>query len=445
MEKNPIQIVSILFICLIATLMPSVVYAQDQIVIDVYHGIQGSRIVDYQSDNGIVKSEKTIQSFQAKKGTKILIRISNANPYFYTYSVSSVDRPNEKLPDLSALTSLLSSQITKSENASPPWWDDYRSKLQTVEKGLSIAQDIIKNSDVPEAISELDGNPEHGFKYAQGQLLKIGTPQNGQIGDPTIFRLFDGSLDLKSSLDSWYNAAKVAADAAVGDKDANKFILSVFQKYAGAMLGTKNSINSMFLHPAEVKFETTVGDNPVTLHLKIKARDTTTTLVRELGDSVVTLNVNPFYDRATVVLAPVAYSIIASNVPSFSIVNGKITRGEDVSARFRAGGFLSITPWNIGSYDQVGIGLGLGFGISTSGSTKFFSDFLFGGTISYRDDIRIGIGYGVAQLPSGLKAPFVEGQSLPTNSSSLDDIIENDYKGAIFILFNITGLNLKLP
>lgn len=175
--------------------------------------------------------------------------------------------------------------------------------------------------------------------------------------------------------------------------------------------------------------------------LSVTRKDTSEAKAREVG-RLMQVHVSPIYDRPVIELIPIAFGIYAKRVPQFSLRNNVIAREEGDEFRFRAGTMMvaNMVPFHPDQSVSLGVGVGFGF----FGEGKPLSDFLVGSLVSYRDLFRVGLGFGLSELPNSLKRPAAEGDPLPSNAGNITDVVETKKRGAIFMLFNMTGLSVPL-
>lgn len=94
-----------------------------------------------------------------------------------------------------------------------------------------------------------------------------------------------------------------------------------------------------------------------------------------------------------------------------------------------------------GANGDWGFGIGLGLGVSTSDA---ITDALAGATVTFRNSIRFGIGYGRSRQHESVKGAVV-GKPLPANIGKLEDAVQSGglTKDAVYFLITVPGIALK--
>jgi hypothetical protein len=207
--------------------------------------------------------------------------------------------------------------------------------------------------------------------------------------------------------------------------------------YSRSLLAERNSLNATYAAAnTSVSLCKTVQRGLNTLALYASRRDSSGT--RDAGNqSLLTVVAQTRFTREPVSLRPVAFVMHSSNVPDFQIRGDTLIALPGEKNLFRLGTLLALNLASWGTQGEKGAALGLGFG--TGGGGKVLSDFFVGMVVGYYDLLQIGVGAGVSQLPARVKGA-TPGRLLPADAGKLDDLIENDWKGALYLIFSLRDL-----
>src|SRR6185503_14134831 len=87
-----------------------------------------------------------------------------------------------------------------------------------------------------------------------------------------------------------------------------------------------------------------------------------TTLMRDRGDSLASVILEPAYSRAWIEAYPVLYIAQVRNVPTFSVQSGVVRAGEPEEQRFYRPGAVAVI--NLPPSGKIAYGAAFGFGVS---------------------------------------------------------------------------------
>lgn len=435
-SKHPFRfllLISVILFC-------STSEAQD---IYIYHGTSGtSKIIDPLTNKITRKKHK----FDYDKN--IEIQVINANPGLYKYEFLSEEIAIEtpELPDFSPLSTVLSSELNlKTEAAASgrlfvegaslegdisdgQWQDVYRKKIEDLKKLIQKAETIIAESDAPQSISKaIDLSPDGGFIGAKSKLEEI-----------KIFK-----TDFEKEHEIW--KTKLTNGGAPyyfipEDNPEAPLLMELYDNYYKILLAKIKELKSSFGPEVSstVTYKTQIKEKKIKVKLKVVSKNSKHKN-REVGDSIVTIELVPNYKRAIVELIPVATLAQSRNGKQFGIENGIITAAEKDEFQFGVGAMLNVNLLTWGPRKELSLGTGVGFALVDQKLDNFFVST----NINFGDWVRLGIGYGWLQTPTGLKDGLSSGDSAD-DINDIDDVINFSREPAFFISLVIPGLNLPI-
>ncbi len=397
-----------------------------------WHTIQGQDIKIYHGRKGETKIIQSLKKpIKVESGTTISIEIVNAHQGLYKYSFTE----ETFAPDISVLdTGVLIALLNQLIKTSPPpsgavrvrksKVDEYLEELKKLASKVKVAQEHVIISDAPEML--LPGNridvTKTGYRWLQAKIQEL--PQHATI---------------TKKLERLHKEAKIEAS-----NSSKPFESEIYKSYEVQMLEAVKTLRKIYLdqnsspifqHSKQIK------DKEVNISLNIEAR-TKNAKQRQTGKKVVTINVQPYYNRPELEAVPVVNMIWTSNVNRFAIKDGIVVQNDDDGWRFRPGLSLLYNVARFGILKRGGFGVGLGYSPSSDGSQ--LENLFLTMMVSYADKFRIGVGVGQAQYPKGLKEPAVVGEALPSNIEDIDQLITFEGKLSFFMTFTLFGLNLPI-
>jgi len=398
-----------------------------QQTVKIYHGVTGR--------TEILKGKKTIgrdEVIKDFKGKIITIQIQNPHPalYDYKFNVETIKEEEPKIEETEGLLKILAGKLGGSSARLSPnpgrWQDDYRDKIIELKDQLSKAYEIIKQSDAPETITDVVNNSSgSGFLYAKVELAKLA---------------FFTDKDLDATVTALSASFKVPPYSYIPGDVTEKVMMESFDAYMQALTKLAKDIKAAYSGASStITYKITVGDSVqlVTLSITSKSKDLKS---RETGDKLISIRIEPFYDRPLLEFIPVATMSFAKNISKFGLENDLVVKTEDDSFKFLAGGVLNLNINSFGPRKEWSFGAGPGFAIADGDLNNFYLNFL----ISYKKWVRIGLGAGYLSSPSYLKDGATEGKPLPSNITDLNKVIGYEKKAALFFTFVFPGLNLPL-
>lgn len=427
-----------LFLPLIFLFAMTSVLGQD---IQLYHGLsKTSTIINERV--GI----KKIGRFKFYQGEKITVSVINAHPGLYEYKFieKEIEIEEPTLPDLSKLVASLSGELNlKTENAEKArasivrsfgngqWPDLYKQKIADFKSWISDAESIIKQSDMPQSIDKsLDLYTDGGFIWAQKELADSD--------------LFNKISDVDTFVSSWQKEVKSPNAPYYYQPDSRRpeieLLMELYDNYMKTLsIRAKEIRNSYHSSVSSIVSKSIiVSDKKARLNLLVKAKNEKLNK-REIGDSLISIEIIPYYNRPIVELVPVAIVSRTNNRRVYGISDGIITVSERNEFQFGTGVSLNINFLNWGPRKEISLGGGLGFAYVNEELDNFFLNT----SLNYGKWVRLGIGYGWLNTPTGLKGELVPGSDA-SNISNINEVIELSREPALFFTIVIPGLNLPI-
>lgn len=430
---------SILLLLILLPVLVRAAAAQD-IHVRVQHGEGASGIVGYQRGSEVVRydvPQLRITRLTLSPGDSICIDVENAHPVFYGYSITAaVDTSTEKLPaELVSVAALLQALLpgapvaaARPTPAGAMARDDWMRSVVT-EAPKSPLDSLVKDyyklmGDLSSAIvrvqAEVKRSDVQGIRHAKEQVATLpATPSSDDLA-------------------KWFDAAKSKITA----KDTvNAMVVAALKSHGESLIASRAALQQTYARnvPEIARNCAALGAGETTVTLKVGKK--VDFAARDVGDHIATVVAEPAYQRAAIEAFPLFLVALANDVPRFGTENGVIVRTVDDDARlYRAGAAVVL---NLPGSGTVAYGPALGLGVSTGGDLSL-SDLFLGAVVSYKDYVRLGIGYGSTEVPSGLRAPAKIGAPLG-ESQVLDELIIRADRRAWYFTIALPKLTLKSP
>ena len=410
--------------------------AQD-LHVRVQHGISGSGIAGYQRGKEVVTYQNLqprLTGLKLKQGDSICVDVVNAHTVFYGYSTATVvDTTAEKLPAaLATIAALLQPLV--------PGMSMVTTTGGVVDEWATLA--IVVNS-APRSTA-FDSAVADFYKL-MGPLSIVIADVQKEVKRSDILGIDHAKnhvekLPLSPTADDLKAWLKTAEDNVPVTERAHRMALAALMAYGEQLLAIRAALQKTY--PRNLLDVSThcsaLGRGETTVTLKVARK---VEHAQRVGETLATVVVDPAYERGFIEAFPLFLVAHADDVPQFALDNGVIVRTVDDDARlYRAGAAMVL---NLPGSGEIGYGPAIGFGVATGG-TLSLADLFIGGVVSYKDYVRIGIGYGSSQVPSGLEAPAVVGEPLAAGHV-LDELITREDQRAWYITIALPKLTLKSP
>jgi len=434
------------------------VEAQEQASFTFYHGSAGKSQVKVDNRNQQNNNVATKFTLVLPVGGEVCVSIPNAHPAMYSYSlIAKVDTPKVESPDISQFAGLLNGLATGfkvaalDENAKkalgtfgtkgllvavtfPEEFTALSSALKTLSQDVDSAKKWAADSDSPEPFSGDPGANGTGYAGAVAKIAKLSNEKH-RFNDT---KLRENLSTLSASARAAMKKEQIALSAE---------LMSSMEGFLDLLVTTRDGLKADYgkaTVPRPCK-QIVSGRNTIRLHISKKQasaqRDTTGGDGKE--PQYATLEVISRYERKIVSVDPMTVLVNTWKIPQFQVVADTLVGPKENVSAARAGLMLSINPtsWDVG--DDWGLGFGLGLGLSASDAV---TDYFAGVLVSYRSNIRFGVGFGRSKQPKSVKGATI-GKPLPANFGKLEDAIEQselkNARDAVYFLVSIPGLALK--
>lgn len=462
---------------LVAALAPFLlargVGAQEQASVTFFHGRNGeSRILsDFEGRSNTNRRSRFSASLRV--GTEVCVVVQNAHPANYTYTLGvAIDTPVEELPDVStfdafvkalpkvaALTDRkpLSAAIEKNAEMLAFFKDlspDERARAVTgvesmplksltelttgftqLAREIAEATQAANASDAPGTVDERNAATTGGFREAVDLIAAL-SKEKLHFNDPK----------LKDNLQALVAEAEKEAKGSDADPVLQD-IVSGLAGYAELLLVKRDHLKAAYASStrATPRICKTVVEGKNTFSLTIAKKGETgerdVTPKDSKGGDFFTLEVQSRFERKVVSVDPLSLMVLTWNVPQFQVQGDTLLAPSTNPTLARPGLMLSINPVSWGANGDWGFGIGLGLGVSASDAV---TDALAGATVTFRNSIRFGIGYGRSKQHESVKGAVV-GKPLPANLGKLEDAVQSGglTKDAVYFLITVPGIALK--
>lgn len=402
--------------------------ASSQSLLKVYHGERGESKVFDNLNRTVVKP-----TLKISQGDLLTVEVVNANTLLYNYNLKyeniTVESEDKAITDLLTTFNTIIAARTAGFKATAAATDEYKNAINLLIKDINKAKKYILESDAPELPDDaLNLRHTKGLRKALDDLRALPTAQY-QFNNTNLLNDLNALSD-KAKLDEVEQQAFKILNSSLVEK-VNEI------KKQTKLYTLETEWNN--------EFKVTDSSTKVTLVIT-KIDKTNSSLTRdgseekefqlELG------TITPYYKRATLELVPVANFIFSNNVREFYIENSIVQIRSKRNITTNAGVVLNINIAHFGPTKEISVGIGPGYKFNSKGDA--FENLYLSTLLSYKNYLRIGFGFGLAQFPiEELKGGVKVGQSLPTNISNLNDLLNFEEKPSAFLTIAFTGLNLS--
>ena len=423
--------------------IPISMYSQD---IEIYHGRMGTSQAFVNTAQNDKKNGKIVGSVYFDHGDTITIRVINSNPGLYDYSFSSkeIKIKTPEFPDISILGNFLNAELDLETSSSSngrwlkdeslleeglpkgQWPSKYKEELDKIKNLLKDADSIIRKSDFPMGIEDArKHNGTGGFSLAQ-ELL-------------TESKLF--STDWDKRFEKWSKEVKSKEDPYNYEPDDTRpeieLTMELYDTYYKTLIAKAKELKKTFGPDVSstVNFETVMTDKQINVTLKATPKNDK----GKIRDTIFEVKLIPNFKRPIVELVPVVTLSQSSNGQNFGIENGMITSEDKDEFNFGVGAILNVNLYNWGKRKEFSFGTGVGFSFVEESLDNLFLN----ANINFGDWIRLGVGYGWLQTPTGLKNDLRPGDPIG-DVSNINELISYSREPALFITLVLPGINLPI-
>lgn len=420
----------------------------------VYHGL-GSASGVVRLEDGLRVTTPDAGRVYLPVGSRLCFDVQNALSARYTYDVKNVvDTTPPKLPDFSQLLAVLQPMLptttskviapkaiggqtflmletTPAKIVAKEWHASYLDSLRPIIKGIDSATKLVLAADTPEDLADIGlaaRTRSAGLGAVQRELLALPNG-GGRIWSPR----------LPDDLESWYKhyGSQIPDD--------QKPLLEMLHGLGKQLLDASKTLRTNYLDATSVSRTCdTVRVGVNTLTLIASARDTTRANARTLKNIAHITAESPF-DRKAVTLSPMAMFAMVDDVPHFILgSDSTVRRDPQHESITRIGTAIHLNAWQFREDHSWVVGPMLGIGFGTGNDKKLLADLMVGGTLGYRDAIRLGFGFGQTRVPDYIKSPAAEGARLPAGTL-LNDVVGTNMRQTKYIVLTLNGLNFDIP
>lgn len=421
----------------------------------VYHGTGATSGV-VQSQEGLRTTTPDAGKIYLPAGSRVCFDVQNALSARYTYDVKTVvDTNPPHIPDFAliaaALQPLLSAggmhanfimsedklnaraKSKANANAAPrAWYANYASTLAPLASDLDSATKLVARADAPEDLAEIglpDKTRSGGLGAVQRALLEL-PDDSGRIWSPSL------QEDLESAYKLYKKEAGDSIDTA---------ILEALHSVGRQFLASSKTLRSNYLDAASMsRVCDTLRTGLNTMTLVVTPRDTTRKNLRDVK-SIAHIAAETPFDRKAITMSPMAMFAMVDDVPHFILgSDSTVRRDPQHESITRIGTAIHLNAWQFREDHSWVVGPMLGIGFGTGNDKKLLADLMVGGTLGYRDAIRLGFGFGQTRVPDYIKSPAAEGARLPAGTL-LNDVVGTNMRQTKYIVLTLNGLNFDIP
>jgi hypothetical protein len=439
------------FLFLLLSLFSNLIlFSQD---IRIYHGEKSESVFLKRKDKLEDISRESVKILRNVSGI-VSISIVNPNPFFYKYELKTedVDIVDDYSNQFSDLVKIITSIPDISDHfkgaaprtaapAPPTQFDMYRDVLIALNKEFQQVETAVKKSDQPETIKEafdrIPSTSGRGFRAAISEIQSINAGK-GHFNSKTLEKDLNDMVETSIADVSFNTALSLGS---IGSKPSLEAAFKqAFLLLNGNLATAADKIIQITKKDKILRFQVPVKENKkTTVKLIItKVDEKNSSTIRELIDEEIA-TVFPFYVRKRFEVVPVVNLVFQSNRQAFSVEDNLIKSIPDDDAKFNIGAMALMNFTSFGEFREYGVGLGVGYSLQPSGkSSSFFAI----PSLSYKDIVRLGFGFGYNLAPVGLKNGAKVDAPLPQNISNIQDVIDYKRKPAAVFTIAISGLKL---
>ena len=159
---------------------------------------------------------------------------------------------------------------------------------------------------------------------------------------------------------------------------------------------------------------------------------------RATGKSLITVNVDPYYEWKRLEAAPLGFAVFTPGAESLSLVDGRVER-KDESLRVRAGTVLLANLSAFGAREEQSLSLMVGVGlVDASSNTTGKADILFGLAYRLQDAFGLSLGFSLSERPRR-RDQITIGQPLPAGITSIEGATEDTWRPGIALGVSLKG------
>lgn len=454
-------------------------HSQDETVL-IYHG-GNSRSGIIAGNNPQEKAHVEVQSkykMTQNKNDVVRIEVWNPNPYFYKYSIKTknVDppKPPAELGGLSAITNAVvpSGIIPKSEtritnttllnnvgisvngpdatiekNIIAPLIDEYKKAFEHSKTILNEMIKIINDSKDPESVNKPQ-NPDlqvsAGFYVAKRKFndtmfngfrrkddfSKILDAEFQKLSDTLLIKLRESKIKDPSNEKVYTELESFYTD----------LILPALKEYPKIVMGEAHQKVIEFIDTPETPIYFDVVVPAEGIEIDLIAHDIRMPNKHRRDTAIIGhVSITTEYERPVLEIVPLLYMVSKPNTKSFSIKDSTVIETQGDYFDFRIG---SVLMMNFFTWDSFALGIGVGSNLGIG--TEWNVDLLAIVGLSYRDWLRVGVGFSRAFIPSKLKNYTSENNSLPNyaDETDMNDLIIKEPFGTLVFTLSFTGIGL---
>lgn len=459
-------------VALTMSLSATSVGGQEQASLTFYHGRNGDSRILSGVDGRSNTSRKNRFKTTLPVGAEVCVVVVNAHPANYAYAMGAViDTTGARLPDVSTFNTFINALPTvaaigkafsaasllptdtaartlamkltgvsdtgsvRVQGAPLARLDTLLGAFKTLADEVTKATEAADKSDSPGTYREGTRTTTGGFREAVESIAAL-PKEKLHFNDPK----------LKDNLQALVTEAKREAEQAGADSKMRDIVTGL-AGYAELLLVKRDQLKSAYASTASAapRICKTVVEGKNTFSLTIAKKGETgerdVTPKDSKGGDFFTLEVQSRFERKVVSVDPLSLMVLTWNVPQFQVQGDTLLAPSTNPTLARPGLMLSINPVSWGTNGDWGFGIGLGLGVSTSNAV---TDALAGATVTFRNSIRFGVGYGRSKQHESVKGAVV-GQPLPANLGKLEDAVQSGglTKDAVYFLITVPGIALK--
>jgi hypothetical protein len=426
--------------------------------VELHHG-SSVELLQVSLGSGAVQ-QAVPQALVYEQGTKVCLRIGNANPVWFNYSLGKAERSLEptdaELAPLSDVAKALAklgidkadpragASAAARQQVPADWLHIYASQLYYLRETVAQAQAVRAKSESPErspklATDGVGGSEAVGYRWAKQVLDSLLSPVRRETWE--------------KSLETWRTQARAGRDkerasggpagGRGGDSSATELAIDALDDFGKNLLARAQSIAAEFAGDGVWSDCATLGKDELTLRLTVTRKTDGDPKYRALPTGADIITVTPRYAWKTVDVVSGLGIVVTPGGRAFAVRND-VVRDDGSETLIRPMVAVTVPFHSFGGRGQNTWVAVIGASALDLQGKPNAGNVLgqLGLGIRVQEILSLSGGMTYGNRPIGLKAGAAVGEPLPSSFETLSDATETAAKVGFFFQVAFRGLSL---